>query len=92
MCVEVNALANRCGLEHRAKHLIFNHPALTRSPVSDVRLTPMQIINVEQEHLLPGKVPSWTPQGIKRQWLTRLAYLSRSPYEVIDGLVTNCRV
>eukprot|EP00752_Nemacystus_decipiens_P009993 g8910.t1 len=44
------------------------------------------IINVEQEHLLPGKVPSWTPHGIKRQWLTRLAYLSQSPYEVTLAL------
>lgn len=32
--------------------------------------------------MLPGEVPSWTPNGIKRQWFTRLEYLSRSPYEV----------
>eukprot|EP00903_Cladosiphon_okamuranus_P014188 g13183.t1 len=44
------------------------------------------VINVEQEHLLPGEVPSWTPQGLKRQWLTRLEYLSRSPYEVTLAL------
>lgn len=42
-----------------------------------------QIINVEQEHILPGQVPSWTPNGLKRQWFTRLEYLARSPYEVL---------
>lgn len=42
-----------------------------------------QVINVKQEHLLPGEVPAWTPSGIKRQWLTRLEYFAHSPYEVI---------
>ncbi|CAN0408621.1 unnamed protein product [Laminaria digitata] len=36
--------------------------------------------------MLPGEVPSWTPNGIKRQWFTRLQYLSRSPYEVTLAL------
>eukprot|EP00904_Undaria_pinnatifida_P006647 jgi/Undpi1/3111/HiC_scaffold_15.g06485.m1 len=39
------------------------------------------VLNVEEDHMLPGEVPSWTPNGIKRQWFTRLEYLSRSPYE-----------
>ena len=42
----------------------------------------VQILNVDEEDVLPGEVPSWTPNGFKREWFTRLQYLSRSPYEV----------
>ena len=47
----------------------------------------VQVINVEEKHMLPGEVPSWTPKGFKREWFTRLQYLSRSPYEVTLLLV-----
>lgn len=47
----------------------------------------IQVINVEEKDMLPGEVPSWTPNGFKREWFTRLQYLSRSPYEVTLRLV-----
>ncbi|CAN0082166.1 unnamed protein product [Scytosiphon promiscuus] len=44
------------------------------------------VINVDRKYLYSGKVQSWTPQGVSRQWLTRLEYLSCSPYNVTLAL------
>lgn len=41
-----------------------------------------QVIHVEKEKMVEGRVPGWKPNGRKVQWLTRIEYLSRSPYEV----------
>lgn len=44
--------------------------------------TPHKVINIDEEHLHAGKVQAWGPKGVSRQWLTRLEYLARSPYQV----------
>lgn len=42
-----------------------------------------QVINIEPEYMLEGRVQAWNPTTGPRQWLTRIEYLGRSPYEVI---------
>ncbi|CAM9875459.1 unnamed protein product [Pylaiella littoralis] len=44
------------------------------------------VINIKETSLHSGKRQSWGPKGVTRQWLTRLEYLSRSPYEVTLAL------
>ncbi|CAM9340283.1 unnamed protein product [Ectocarpus fasciculatus] len=44
------------------------------------------VVNVEQKLLYSGTVQSWNPNGVSRQWLTRLEYLARSPYETTLAL------
>ncbi|CBN75387.1 hypothetical protein Esi_0090_0076 [Ectocarpus siliculosus] len=44
------------------------------------------VVNVEEKLLYSGTVQSWNPNGVSRQWLTRLEYLARSPYQNPDLL------
>lgn len=45
-----------------------------------------QVININEKSLYSGKKQNWGPKGVSRQWLTRLEYMSKSPYEVRDDL------
>eukprot|EP00903_Cladosiphon_okamuranus_P013420 g12501.t1 len=44
------------------------------------------VINIDEKYLYDGKVQQWGPQDLSRQWLTRIEYLPRSPYEVTLAL------
>ncbi|CAM9384105.1 unnamed protein product [Ectocarpus sp. 6 AP-2014] len=44
------------------------------------------VVNVEEKLLYSGTVQSWNPNGVSRQWLTRLEYLARSPYQTTLAL------
>lgn len=50
---------------------------------------PNQVINVDEKYLYDGKTQQWGPQDLSRQWLTRIEYLPRSPYEVKKLEVTD---
>ncbi|CAM9396345.1 unnamed protein product, partial [Hapterophycus canaliculatus] len=44
------------------------------------------VINIDEEYLYEGREQAWGPKGVSRQWMTRLEYLTRSPYEVTLAL------
>ncbi|CAM9189618.1 unnamed protein product [Choristocarpus tenellus] len=47
------------------------------------------VVHVKDEDLFSGRVPSWSTGGMKsipKQWLTRLLYMSQTPYEVTLAL------
>ncbi|CAM9493774.1 unnamed protein product, partial [Hapterophycus canaliculatus] len=85
-------LKEACFSAHRIKKLnpdtnitLVTNPGLPPD-MEDVEGAFDLIMHVDEEDLLPGQVPSWTPNGLARQWLTRLEYLSRSPYKVTLAL------
>lgn len=51
-------------------------------PLVTVDRLKQKVINIDEEYLYEGKEQAWGPRGVSRQWMTRLEYLSRSPYEV----------
>ena len=55
-----------------------NPKTLTLTQTNETRA---QVVNIDEQYLVPGR-EKISGNGVHKQWLTRLEYLSRSPYEV----------